>query len=299
VRGADAQGCLSAQDLRLRVEQHLGSGSFATEARTHIEGLVEKVDEHWVARLWIQKVGSPSRPNPRVITSEASECHSLDEAIVLAALLAIDPTAALGPRLPPQETATQETATQETKAATASEAPQQNQPQKWSQALPGFVAARAVFGGGILPGFAPGAELAAGLGERWQGEAALLWFAAQKDSAGEAEYSFSGIAPAFCAAFILRPSWSARFCSRVVVGQLTASLLLGERTQPGASWLAYAELGLRGEFMLLGPLGIMLEAGAAAPLTRYRFFIEGTERTLFEQPPVWIQGRAGIALHFW
>lgn len=89
-----------------------------------------------------------------------------------------------------------------------------------------------------------------------------------------------------------------RACAGPSLGLVHASVLVGDRTQPGQRPSLAAELGLDAAFALNSVLAFELGARAAVPVTRYRFTLEGSAEALFAQPAVAGLASAGFSLRF-
>ncbi len=293
VRGSGAGECPSAAVLEAQVKRRLGWACFDDAATARLEGLLDRQGKQWVASLWFDPGEATERPAPRVIRSDAESCASLGEAVVLAVALVIDPANAFrepAPEAPPKPPATPPPAVPPAPPAVA--VPEAR------RRVDGIGSVRSVLDFGIAPRTSWGAELALGLGTRWRSELSLLALAARNDRAREAQYSFAGAALALCPGLFVGTSWDLRACGRLTAGEVQTSLLSGERTQPGSRLSAFGQLGLRGSARLTSALWLDLEAAATSPLVKYRFYLEGTERTLYQQPSIWLVSRLGLSLHF-
>jgi hypothetical protein len=87
-----------------------------------------------------------------------------------------------------------------------------------------------------------------------------------------------------------------RACTGPSLGLLHASVLKGDRTQPGQRASLAAELGLDAAFALTNTLAFVLGARAVVPVTRYRFTLEGSNDALFAQSAVGGIAQIGLEL---
>jgi hypothetical protein len=292
VRLEGAGGCIDPQTLEARVRQRLGSDPFDVRATRSIEGLVQRSGEAGVAwRAQIAVRAHPGDPEPpvRELKSQAKDCDSLGEAVVLAVALAIDPAAAFtaSPRPAPQ-------AVPPPPVAVASGPP--------SPAAPAGRAALTLVGqAGLLPRASLGAGLLAGARLSAHLELALRAqiFPAvevQGDPAYSIGLAFGDVR--LCARLPRLARVELQACGGPAVGVVSAALLAGERAQPGErAWFA-ADLGLEAAIAVTRSLAIRLGAEGAAPLTRYRFVVEGTDVTLFRQRAVAGTAHVGLELRF-
>src|SRR6185369_12385369 len=100
VRAEGAESCPAGPVIERDVAERLGHNPFVSGALQRIEGMVLRREPLWVARFYVRDrtgalVGS------REISSEATGCEPVSNAIALALALAIDPEAALRPAPPP------------------------------------------------------------------------------------------------------------------------------------------------------------------------------------------------------
>jgi hypothetical protein len=89
-----------------------------------------------------------------------------------------------------------------------------------------------------------------------------------------------------------------RTCGGASLGLVHATLVSGDRAQPGErAWLA-AELGLDLGVPLTRSLAVSIGLRGIVPLTRYRFVVEGTGGELFHQAAVAAMAHAALELNF-
>jgi hypothetical protein len=96
VRAENASGCMTASALEREVVQRMGHDPFDGEARQWIEGFVETQAGYFEVQLF-ERDAEGKTLGTRRLREHAADCHKLDDAIVLAIALIIDPTAVLAP----------------------------------------------------------------------------------------------------------------------------------------------------------------------------------------------------------
>jgi hypothetical protein len=191
VRKDSAASCISAPALEREITRRMGRDPFSGSARQWIEGVIERQSDFFEVQLFERDADGNVLGNRR-LREQVQDCHKLDDAIVLAIALIIDPTAHLAPAstdtsatAPAASTAmagspgvvdtsthaspalrnaqslgvaTATPASRDTAAPAIREsaAPTNNPSSKRPAA---FVTADAVVLSGVLPGAAPGVEL--------------------------------------------------------------------------------------------------------------------------------------------
>lgn len=94
VRLPGAESCVTARALAESIERRLQRTVFVSNSQGDlaVEGRIERTNERWIATVAITRANGESL-GARTLTSEAPQCHALDESIELVLLLAIDPDA--------------------------------------------------------------------------------------------------------------------------------------------------------------------------------------------------------------
>jgi hypothetical protein len=96
VRTESAAGCISAPALELEIAHRMGRDPFSGTARQWIEGVINRQSDFFEVQLFERDSNGALLGNRR-LREQVQDCHKLDDAIVLAIALIIDPTAHLAP----------------------------------------------------------------------------------------------------------------------------------------------------------------------------------------------------------
>ncbi|HEY5960464.1 MAG TPA: hypothetical protein VIV60_28115 [Polyangiaceae bacterium] len=121
VRADAAQDCLSSNELQSELIERMGKDPFEGAPRQWIEGFVTRQGEHYEVQLF-ERDANGKTVGSRKLSETSMSCRSLDEPIVLAIALIIDPNVKLRQRtLPAGATTLARSAPQP--AAPASHAP--------------------------------------------------------------------------------------------------------------------------------------------------------------------------------
>jgi len=294
VRLEGGGSCIDAAELEARVKRRLGSDPFDPKALRSIEGIVERSGHLWRAEIAVRARPNDANPPRRVLESPADDCESLSNAVVLAVALAIDPAAAFNDAAvkapaPPGPADAQKPPPSEPRRAAA------------HAALPGRAELALVSQLGLLPKASFGLSLgvATAISERFELDLRAQAFP-EVEVSGEPSYAAGGAALTLELCGALSPSQlvDLRLCGGPSLGLLHASVLAGDRTQPGERpWLA-ADLGVDTALALTSALGFYIGARAAVPVTRYRFTLESSDGALFTQSVVAGIASAGFELRF-
>jgi len=290
--GADA--CIDSATLEARVQRRLGSDPFDPRASRSIEGLARRSGHVWRAQIVVR--AHPNDPNPplRALESTAADCDSLSDAVVLAVALAIDPAAAFNEAKvkaapPPAETP---------KEPSPPSAPT---PTPTLENLAGRADLSLAAQAGLLPRPALGVALGAGvrLTRRFEfGLQAQTFPEVEVDGDPSYAVGLSALTLELCGVAQPAKIVDLRACAGPSLGLLHASVLEGERTQPGERTSFAANLGVDAAFALTPVLAIRLGARAVVSATRYRFTVEGTREPLFVQSAIAGIAHVGLELHF-
>jgi hypothetical protein len=294
VRLEGAGSCIDAAELEARVERRLGSNPFDSRASRSIEGVARRTGNVWRAQIAVRGHRDDANPPLRDLESEAADCESLSNAVVLAVALAVDPAAAFsdgavkGPP-PPPAVETPKTSASAPAVAGSEVAPAS----RADLALESQI--------GVLPraslgvGFGAVAVLTPNLG---LGLRARTFPEVQVSGNPSYAVGLTALTLELCAGARPATAIDLRACAGPSLGLLHAAVLTGDRTQPGQRASLAAELGLDAAFALTRSLALVLGARAAAPVTRYRFTLEGSDDALFEQSAVAGMARLGLELRF-
>jgi hypothetical protein len=291
VRLEGAASCIDATELEARVRRRLGTDPFDPRATRSIEGVARRTSGVWHAQIAVRAHPADANPPLRELESRADDCDSLSNAAVLAVALAIDPTAAFTDLPPPKEPP----------PPPPVEPPKPPPPPPVSQPLGGRAEVSLAAQVGILPRPSLGVGLgaAASLGPRFELAAAARAFPEVRVS-GDPSYAIGLVAfdLELCAVVARTTGFDLRACGGLSAGIVHAALLSGNRVQPGERASIAGELGLDAAFALTRALSFELGARAIAPVNRYRFLVEGSDRPLFEQSSVAGATDVGLQVRF-
>jgi hypothetical protein len=286
VRGEGATSCPPADAVRDNVARRLGYNPFGESASRSFEVVASHAGEWWTARIYLND--SARRTSGfREIQSDGDECGALVNAVALALALAIDPEAALAPRAanPPPGAAPPPAAYSRDPVTPPLSSPLRPTP---SSTRPAF-AFRALLSPNLLPSWAPGVAISADLqpAARLAVAAGGWFFPSVLASTPTARFGF-GLTAAWldaCAVLVEHPT-DLRVCAGPRVGALHAVVYSPAPTSPGDRvwWAAAAGFALKQQ---LGGRAFV-EGGLEAdfPLARYRFYVQNSGTTVFQQSAV-------------
>jgi hypothetical protein len=275
-------------DLETRVTRRLGTRPFDPRASRSIEGVVQRIGKAWRAQIVVRTRPDDASPPRRELESTADDCESLGNAVVLAVALAIDPTAGFS------DAAAEVPLPLPSAPVVAPKLPQRR-PLKTppETALAGRAALTLVGQHGLLPesSFGLGLAVATVLTKTFQLGLRARAFP-EVEVNGDPSYAVGLASLTLELCSVARPGKRVelRACAGPALGVLHASVLVGDRTQPGQRALLAPELGLTAAFALNRALAFELDVRAAVPVTRYRFTLEGSNEALFAESVI-----AGIA----
>jgi hypothetical protein len=292
VRLEGAGSCIDSTELEARVKRRLGTDPFDPRASRSIEGVARRAGGVWRAQIAVRAHPSDANPPLRELESRADDCDALSNAAVLAVALAVDPAAAFSDP-PPKET------------------PPPPEPPKAPAAPPPVIAPSAGLAGradllallqaGLLPHASVGVGLgaAAAFGQKLElGLRAAAFPEVQVSGDPSYAIGLTAFDLELCFIALRSTTFDLRACGGPSVGLLHAAVLAGDRAQPGErAWLA-AELGLDAAFAVTRNLAFDLGVRVVAPVTRYHFILDGSDRALFDQSAVAGAAHAGLELRF-
>lgn len=294
VRLEGAESCIDAQELETRVRRRLGSEPFDPRASRSIEGVVQRAGAGWRAQIVVRARPEDVNPPRRELQSAAEDCDSLSNAVVLAVALAIDPEASFSD------------APVNTPSPRTSSAPKPPLPAKppidAAESPPAGLADLSLAGQlGLLPraSLGMGLGVAAVLTRRFElGLRVQAFPEVEVDGVPSYAVGLAALTVELCGVTTRRKPLVLRACAGPSLGLLHASVLVGDRTQPGQRASLAADLGLDAAFALTRNLALQLGARAVVPVTRYRFTLEGSEQALFAQPVIAGSASLGLELRF-
>ena len=314
-RSDGADECATRAQIARRVAKRLGRDPFVsgpTEGALTLEGVVDRAPGGaYRARIYAEPPSCARGECARVVrelVGDADSCASLDGAVVLALALTIDPTALAAPdpgspkaSIPPPPPAPASS------TGTADVLPRREVPiSHGREGLHAGFVARATLLGNVLPSPSMGAGLEGHV--RLGRYARVLLGGLVQPEMRDGSYAFglsAGSAGAcFGVGFGGRESgaegdrlWIAA-CGRALVGGMHAVVYRLEPTEPGQRLWAAATFGASAELRLAGPFGLEASAFALTSLVRPRFFVSGTNETVFTVPAAGGGGSLGLFARF-
>jgi hypothetical protein len=332
VRADNATDCVTAPALEREMVRRMGRDPFAGAARQWIEGVVVKEGAYYEVQLF-ERDAEGTTLGIRRLREAAADCHKLDDAIVLAIALIIDPTAHLAPANPiaPASTpASKAASTQSPNVAasvatigawddrTARQAPparaalppavHYDAPTPSIDSRPAaaaFVSVDAVLTHGILPGVAPGTELVTRLPldakRRYALRLSALYLPEKRPSSslGDLGYGLTAMEVGACAGRSRQQvAWYG--CTAFGLGAVHTVVHSPTPAEPGDRlWMAFrleAGLGLH----IAGP--VWLEARLfdliAPKRWQFRVTVDKTPQTAFTQAILMPGAALGLGVHF-
>jgi hypothetical protein len=308
VRMPGAEGCIDASALEAHVSARLGRDAFAAPPTLAIEGVVERGEKKWIARLWVRAIdGAPL--GTRTLESEATSCDSLGDAVAFAVALAIDPQRALDaspststsapassssakpPKIAPRPTASATISTTSTSSATTTD----------DVRVPALTVSAAL-GAGLVPKVAAGATLGfdPDVTARVRPVIAAALFPSRRTDDGTLGVGLSYGGVGACARAAGGRSVSLDGCALVLAGATHASVYDVEPIEPGDRFWLGASTGARFHLELAPMLALDVGVDAIFPWIRRRFDAVGASQrsTLFTQPFVGFVSSVGLAVRF-
>lgn len=318
MRAANAVDCITEPALEHAIIQRMGRDPFAGPPRQWIEAIVEFEGGYYSVQLF-ERDGAGKTLGRRELHEAAGDCHQLDDAIVLAIALIIDPTAdfasssppgappalranpaisdAMPPLAPVAQPSTPRAAVVPTPAPVAARAV--------TPPSAAFVTASAVGVYGVLPGLAPGVELVTALpvGEtrRQALRFSALYLPEKRDHEplGDIGYGLTALEAGACSS---GPEARVRWfgCVALGLGAIHAVVHDPVPLEPGDRfWAAFRFEGGVG-IHLGGPVWLESRVFALLAPRRWDFRVNtahGSE-SAFKQAPLMPGMALGLALHF-
>lgn len=305
VRGEGAGSCPDAGTIAARAVGRLGRDPFSETAKQSIEGSVVREGEELKAELRVRDEAGVARGH-REIRSKRADCVELGDAVVLAVVLTIDPNAAHADApAPPAPTSAPQAPPAATELPALGVCPVARCPTlppcspARCPAPPPLenvaLAARFVFGVGILPSFSPGAAAVGEVGTpRVRGSFGVVYF--PEVTTSDERYAF-GLTTGFLGAVFAWPVASGVELSgtaELEIGAIHAVVFESVPVDPGEEWWVAGALGPRLGFLGPGPLRLELGVSAVVPLARPSFEVRGIAEPVFQSAPVGGFAYAGL-----
>jgi hypothetical protein len=310
VRGEGAGTCPDGPALAGRVAGRLGRNPFAETASQSIEGSVARVGDRLKAELYVRDAAGVAQ-GARQLSTIATDCVELADAVVLAVALTIDPNAALAEPVtsPAGEALTQPSpdpprpsapapvaACPKTECPASAPCP----PRSCPPALPGAhaaLSARGALAVGVLPGVAPGAAVSGELGnQRARATLGMLFLPESRTDSGVAGFGLTAGMVGGALAWPLARGVELAVFGELEVGAIHAVVHEGEPVRPGDQpWFALGA-GPRLAVVPLSPLRLELGLSLVVPLLRPSFEGLGLAEPVFQSSPVTGRGYIGVGL---
>ena len=278
-----AETCLDGGSLGRRIKKRLGRDPFGHPAALVIEGVVDRRPDGWRVRLFARAADGTSLGS-RVLEAEGEDCGVLTDAVVLAAVLTIDPEALTRPPKSPEPPPTEPPAPPPPPAP----APPPFAPSRLAAAAPrtGTAAAHTSVSVGTLPRPTPGMALAVvvPVGARFAAGAGFGLWVAQRSGPVDAGLA-AGWGEGCWVPFDGR--FSLHLCGRLYAGALRVAIdAAPERDpiDPGQFFWAAAAPALRGGWTPVDRLRIEIDVTTPISLTRQPFQVDGSE--VYRESPV-------------
>lgn len=294
VRGEGAGECPDGPGLAQRLVAILGRDPFGPAPSQFIEGVVERRDGRWVARLFVRTAGDPATAS-REFTDESRGCEVVATSVALAMALSIDPGAALrAPDAPPPPAAPPPPSRPPTR-------PRRPHPPA-AREVGAAVEVRAVGLLGLLPGLTPGVALA---GEPFvRGRLRLLLAGlyapeTRTDRFG-ARFAFglSAFTAAGCVDVAVWNGGAVAGCAGVALGAVHSVVFDLLPYAPGDRLWAGVQASARLTVRIVRPLVAVAGVDAWALPLRARFHLERREDVVFEQGAFALTGHFGLGVSF-
>lgn len=310
---------MAAPALEREIVQRMGHDPFTGSPQQWIEVVVDREEGFYTVQLFERDLQGRTLGTRRLRES-AGNCHELDEAIVLAVALIIDPTAELLPRTEPQSHV--ESPGPPSKLTGTSEPAAESPPwptrilgpvPKASPALSadvqpsaaGFAGAHVVAVLGVLPEMAPGAEWVAEVPVHPRSHAALrlsaLYLPEQRQhhALGDISYGLTALEVGACGG--ASNAWLGWFaCAAFGVGAIHAVVHAPIPVRPGDRlWAALRlEAGLR--LRVSGPLWLETRLFDLIAPRRWEFRVKSESATapVFTQSILMPGLAAGLGVRF-
>ena len=291
-----AESCPDAAALIQRIAELERDTTLVAGARgegtTHFEVVLERMPEHWRARI----VATGAVTGDRTLTDASETCEPLGQAVALTLSMlaesgsepALPPPALVAAKRPPPVVAP---------------APPPRTPEPSQRSEPSLTLAAS--GGpaltiGVLERAGPAlwADAELGVVPGFHTTFGVLWAPPQSIDHGPGTVDVSLVALGIGACLELVSTFGV--CIMQLGGELrgTGNGYDAYTRSAGRPWLAVGA-GARAHGELVGPLGWVASATALAPLTEERFAVEGVPGAAFEPSPLGLLARAGLRLTIW
>ena len=310
---------MSANELASELVARMGYDPFTGPPRQWLEAAVAKHDDYFEVQLF-ERDQAGKTLGSRLLRERGPDCHKLDDAIVLAIALIIDPSVQLAP---PTRSAQYLVAPGSVSAPAAWPGPaptprvaptsadqgppqhrvRENQREPARQRLAAEASLDAVIVSGVVPGVAPGTQLITQLpaSERWAFRLSALYLPEKTDNGAEGSLSYgltlfdAGLCHSTARQ---RVTWFG--CLAVGAGAVHTVVHNPDPLQPGDRfWSAMrAEIGT--SVHIVGPVWLESRLFDLVAFKRWQFnvLVNGNRNHAFEQQLLMPGAALGLALHF-
>lgn len=293
VRDDGAERCADGAEVQREVSRRLGSDPFGAAPDRFIDATLSRTHDTWTARVRIRDLaGDPL--GARTLTSDAPTCGPLTEALSLALVLLIDPTADLASPPPPPPPATPPPP-DPAPPASAPPAPAPRAPRRGVV----FVGLRALASWGVVPSVSPGVALRAefALSRRWRARVEGRWLA--ESALTQAEVWRFGVTSAHagvCVAPVAGDALALDVCAALAVGAMRVSIDGASTMRTGDHPWAAVEAGPRLRWRPARWIELDADVTAGAALVRRAFGVVGEPTARFEPGAVSLSAGVGAAV---
>jgi hypothetical protein len=318
VRTSSAQDCMTASNLERELIARMGYDPFTGPPRQWIEATVAQHGNSFEVELF-ERDSAGSTLGTRVLLEKGPDCHKLDDAIVLAIALIIDPTVHWAPAThsAPVADAAATVNAQQTRAApesAARAAPPANHDASPPLVLADATAHRrlapqvsldAVIVSGVMPGVAPGVQAVTQVPFSAQSPVALrlstlyLPEKSQANGAGDLSYGLTAFEVGLCDT-VGRRSVSWFGCLALGLGSVHTVVHNPDPLDPGDRWWGHlrAEVGIAAR--IAGPVWLESRLFDLVAFKRWQFRVNvnGTPEPAYEQKWFMPGASLGLGLHF-
>ena len=323
VRAENAQSCSSAPAIEREVVRRMGRDPFVGAPRQWVEGTISKVGDSFQVELF-ERDARGDTIGTRTLRETVEDCHRLDDAIVLAIALIIDPTAPLVPTQPSRDVfrgpmAAKSAAVPQLQPQIQAKAPGVAEPTapdaqraaptsiNQSRYFTGTsVAINAVVLHGALPGVAPGVELVTKLAlpssNRYALRVSALYLPEKRldNVAGAYGFGLSALEAGVCAnAFATRISWDA--CAAFGMGAIHAVVHNPAPLEPGDRLWTSFRLESGAALRIAGPVWLNARLFGLVTPRRWDFRVKGpgsSGESVFLQSYLTPGAALGLSLSF-
>jgi hypothetical protein len=319
VRTSTAQQCISANELESELVARMGYNPFVGPPRQWIEAAVAERDGYFEVQLF-ERDQAGHTLGTRELREKGPDCHKLDEAIVLAIALIIDPNVQLSPasRTPPspptlssavasgpdsQAAPTPSLAPVRAHQGASRDSVRDVQREPTHKRLVAEASVDAVMVSGVMPGVAPGAQLVTQVpvSDPWAFRFSALYVPEKRDNDTQASLSY-GLT--FLDAGVCHSTAWQRLsvfgCLTVGAGAVHTVVHNPDPLQPGDRFWSAARAEVGASVRIVGPVWFEARLFDLVAFKRWQFRVrvDGQPQPAYEQKFLMPGAAVGLALHF-